>query len=218
MKNALHTLPTYTTDLEERVAAWAQAKIRPSRLAHVRGVVETAAALAQRYAPHEELRARLAGWIHDTAKHWSDDELLDFARSHNLPLSEGERHTPMLLHGVVGYELANAVFGLNDPALQQACRLHTTGAPGMTILDKIVYLADLIEPTRDFPGVQSLREDAERNLDEAILHATDHTLHHLLDREAYIDPRALALHNALLDAHIAHRKPNSIGNGKNGKH
>lgn len=188
----------YTAELDERVETWAKVKIAPNRIAHVEGVVQTADALARKYAPESVIAARLAGWIHDVAKHWSNDELLTYASAHGLRVTPAERATPSLLHGAVGYELANAIFGFDDPALREACAFHTTGAPNMGALAKIVYLADMIEPGRDFPGVDVLRQEAEANLDSAVLHAVDHTLRHLITKQRQADPRALMFRNALL--------------------
>ncbi|MFO7321956.1 MAG: bis(5'-nucleosyl)-tetraphosphatase (symmetrical) YqeK [Chloroflexota bacterium] len=196
--NLNSAIATYNQELEERVAAWARAKIAPNRLGHVEGVVETCETLARRYAPDDVARARLAGWIHDAAKHWPDDDLLAYAEANHLPITEGDRAVPMLLHGIVAYALAADIFELNDPELAAACNHHTTGAPGMGTLEKIVFLADLIEPGRDFPGVEALREAAERDLDTAVLMAVDHTLRYLIDRQRVIDPRALLLRNELL--------------------
>jgi len=184
--------------LEAVIRAWAESLLDPSRIAHVRGVVETAAALAEWYAPHEITRVRLAGWIHDTAKHWDDAALLAYADAHDLPVTDAERQVPMLLHGAVAYDLAREQFGLADTALRDACALHTTGAPGMDIAAKIVYLADLIEPSRDFKGVKALRKEAARDLDAAVLLAADTVIKHLIRRQRIVDPRGLALHNALL--------------------
>lgn len=192
----------YTDELEDRIAAWSRAKIEPKRIAHVRGVVETAEQLALKYAPEEVRRARLAGWIHDVAKHWSNDELLSFAESHRLPMSNTERQVPMLLHGAVGYALANNVFMLDDDALCSACANHTTGAPNMPILDKIVFVADLIEPGRTFSGIAPIRTDAEKDLDVAVLHALDFTILHLIERRKIIEPKAILLHNQLTGAGI----------------
>jgi predicted HD superfamily hydrolase involved in NAD metabolism len=198
LDNTDSTTTPYNLDLEDRVANWAKSKIAPNRIAHVEGVVETAGQLAERYAPEAVMAARLAGWIHDAAKHWSESELLAYARANDIRVSAAERETPMLLHGVVGYSLANAIFGFDDPALRDACAYHTTGAPGMGLLAKIVYLADMIEPGRDFPGVGDLRLEAERDLDVAVLHATDHTLRHLINKQKPADPRALLFRNQLL--------------------
>lgn len=198
LDNAGSTTAVYSPELEERVKAWAKAKIAPGRIPHVEGVVETADRLACRYAPESVLQARLAGWIHDAAKHWSDEELLAFANANGLPISPAERTTPMLLHGTVGYELANAIFSFDDPQLRDACAYHTTGAPGMGPLAKIVFLADMIEPGRDFPGVDVLRSEAEQSLDMAVLHATDQTLRYLIQKQRPADPRALLFRNELL--------------------
>lgn len=198
MTEAVDLTVHYTDELEDRIAAWARAKIEPKRIGHVRGVVNMVEHLALLYAPDDVRRARLAGWIHDVAKHWSDDELLDFARSHRLPISDTERTVPSLLHGAVGYALANDIFLLDDAALRAACANHTTGAPNMDTLDKIVFLGDLIEPGRSFPGIMPIREEAQVDLDTAVLRAVDFTIAHLIDRHKIIEPRAILLHNQLL--------------------
>jgi predicted HD superfamily hydrolase involved in NAD metabolism len=198
----------YTTDLEARVEAWARQLIAPHRVGHVEGVVQTAGALARQYAPESVIPARIGGWIHDAAKHWKDDALLAYAEENGLPISDAERATPMLLHGIVGYALANEVFGFDDPALRDACAYHTTGAPGMGVLAKIVYLADMIEPGRDCPGVDVLRAEAMRDLDAAVLRAADDTLRYLIDKQRPADPRALQLRNELLLQGVRYEKSN----------
>ncbi len=192
----------YTPSFEREVRAWAKAHVPAGRWAHVRGVVETAAWLAERYTPREVMRARLAGWIHDVAKAWDDAALLAYAEEHGWALTEAERDAPMLLHGAVSYALAAERFGLDDPSLQSACARHTSGAPQMTTLDKVVFVADLIEPTRDFKGLKAIRRAARHELDVAVLISVDFTLRHLLKRQRPIDPRAVALHNALVRAGV----------------
>ncbi|MBI5931065.1 MAG: bis(5'-nucleosyl)-tetraphosphatase (symmetrical) YqeK [Chloroflexi bacterium] len=194
--------PEYTPEFEARVQAWVEARLKPKRIPHVRGVVETADWMAQLYAPTERMRVRLAAWIHDAAKHLPDDELKRLAELHQLLISEGEKAVPMLLHGAVGYLLAAQEFGLDDPQIQSACAFHTTGDPTMTATDMIVYVADLIEPTRDFPGVEELRTEARRSLEGVTLMATDFTLRYLIDRGKYIDPRPVFLHNRLIQAGV----------------
>jgi predicted HD superfamily hydrolase involved in NAD metabolism len=188
----------YTAEFEAQVSAWAMARLDAVRLVHVRGVVETAARLAERYAPDQVMRVRLAGWLHDVAKYWDDATLLRYAESHDLPISTAERAVPMLLHGAVGYALAAEQFGLDDPQLQSACALHTTGAPDMTTAEKIVFLADLIEPTRPDSRVGAVRRLVERDLDAAVLCAVDTVFKHLIRRQRIIDERAFALRNQLI--------------------
>ena len=91
-----------------------------------------------------------------------------------------------LLHGPAGSILAETKYGITDSAVQSAVYFHTTGHPDMTLLEKIIFLADYIEPSRDFPGVEKLRKLAEIDLDEALLAAYDSTISHLLDQKAYI--------------------------------
>lgn len=189
----------YTPELEERIARWAKERIAPNRIPHVTGVVETADRLALRYTRNQVGLARLAGWIHDAAKHWPETDLLDYAQANGLTITEDEERMPMLLHGAVGYALASEVFGFEDRALQSACANHTTGAPEMTTLDKVVYVADLIEPNRVFKGVDALRDEAERDLDAAMLRSLDFTIQHLINRCRYIDMRALQTRNRLIE-------------------
>jgi predicted HD superfamily hydrolase involved in NAD metabolism len=192
----------YTPEFEAQVCAWVKTQIEPDRLGHVNGVVETAARLAARYAPDQVRRVRLAGWIHDVAKDWDDAALLAYAESHHLPVSLAERAVPLLMHGAVGYALAAEQFGLDDPLLQSACALHTTGAPGMTVVDKIVFVADLIEPTRAARRVGDARRVVDRDLDAGVLCAVDTVLKHLIRRQRIIDPRMFDLRNQLLAAGV----------------
>lgn len=197
----------YTAEFEARVSAWVTARLDAERLVHVRGVVETAARLAERYAPDQVMRVRVAGLLHDVAKNWTDAALLRYAESHDLPVSAAERTVPMLLHGAVGYALAAEQFELDDPQLQSACALHTTGAPDMTTADKIVFIADLIEPTRPDHRVGEVRRLAEHDLDAAVLCAVDTVFRHLIRRQRIIDPRAFGLRNQLIAAGVHYETP-----------
>jgi predicted HD superfamily hydrolase involved in NAD metabolism len=199
-------LAMYTPELEAQVSAWVKTRLDPERLEHVRGVVETAAQLAARYAPDQIKRVRLAGWIHDVAKSWDDAALLAYAVSHDLPVRPADRMVPLLLHGAVGYALAAAQFGLDDPQLRSACALHTTGAPDMTAADKIVFVADLIEPTRPDRRVGGVRRAAENDLDGAVLCAVDTVIKHLIRQQRFIDPRAFGLRNQLVAAGVRYTR------------
>lgn len=195
----------YTTAFEKQVQTWAEGRIASKRIQHVQGVVETADELARRYAPDEILRARLAGWIHDAAKHLPDDELLRIAGEHGWAITETERLVPMLLHGAVGYLQAADEFGLDDAQLRSACAFHTTGAPEMSTLDKIVMVGDLIEPSRIYQGVDDLRQLVAVDLDAAVLKSVDVTLLYLIKGQRVMDPRPLHLRNQLLMAGIRYQ-------------
>lgn len=196
----------YTPELENQVIQWLQERISSKLVAHVQRVADTATILAQRFAPDAVGLVRMAGLIHDTAKPFLDSELLQIAKDNHYPIREIEYQVPMLLHGAVGYMLTNRVFSFNDPHLQSACTYHTTGAPEMNTTDKIVFLADLIEPARDFPKVNKIRRTAERDLDAALLRATTYTLKYLIKEKRLVDVRLLELHNRLISNGVSYKK------------
>lgn len=181
--------------------------MKPRRFKHVEGVVEMADRLARQYAPPEVMRCRIAAWLHDVAKPWDDADLLAYAEQHGEAIHPVEREVPMLLHGLVGYLIGAEEFGLEDPVIKVACASHTTGSEGLDTVGKIIYLADLIEPGRDFPGVVAIRQEAERNLDSAVLFGLEHTVAYLLGASRVIDPRTVLLRNELVRAGVTYRRP-----------
>ena len=194
----------YTPELETEISDWLQDLIKPKRFTHVQGVVDTATQLAEQFAPDEIERCRIASWLHDAAKHWSDADLLAYAEAHGESITPMERDVPMLLHGLVGYLIGAERFGLNDPVVKAACAHHTTGAPGMGIVEKIIFLADLIEPGRSFDGVEAMRNLAAIDIDKVLLYTLDHSLRYLIDQRRLIDPRPLLLRNELLQAGVSY--------------
>ena len=159
-----------------------------SRYEHTLGVEYTSAALAMRYGANVE-EAQLAGLLHDCAKCLTDGELLEFCDKHHIPVTEAERKAPFLLHGKVGGYLAEKKYGVEDRGVINAIVCHTTGKPGMTLLEKIVFIADYIEPGRKRAlGLPELRELAFRDLDAALLQILENTLEHLRNCDYNIDP------------------------------
>jgi predicted HD superfamily hydrolase involved in NAD metabolism len=196
----------YTPDFEAQIRAWARRHIDAERWDHVCGVVEMATSLAERYAPDERARVRLAGWIHDAAKNWDDSALLTFAEVHVLPITALDREIPMLLHGLVGYALAAVEFGLDDDQLCGACAGHTTGFPNMTAPEKIVFVADYAEPGRPARRADPIRRAAVVDLDTAVLRITDNVITYLLSKHRLIDPRTVDLRNELIRAGVRYEK------------
>lgn len=163
----------------EKILGILKDRLTPKRLSHSLGVSETAWKLALKYGDEPE-KARLAGLVHDCARELPNNILLQKAQSFGIVISDIEMANPSLLHAPVGAHLAKVDFGIEDEQIFQAVKLHTTGAPAMTVLDKIVFLADYIEPNRSFPGVDKLRETAENSLDHAVLAAYDQTLQFII--------------------------------------
>lgn len=172
-------------------------QIQGDRLAHVKRVRLTARALSERYgAPLEA--AEVAGLMHDYARGLSGEALLAEARRRNLVLDPSEEANPLLLHGPVAAALLAEQGLVTDPATLEAIRWHTTGRPGMGLLEKVIWLADYIEPGRSFPGVDQIRAAAQRDLDRALLMAFDNTLSFLIKRGWVIHLYTVKARNWLL--------------------
>ena len=148
--------------------------LNPSRVAHVVGCCETATALARRFGANERDAAR-AGILHDVTKALTGEQQLRLCDRFSLPVTDFERAHPKLLHAKTGAAVAGSIFGENED-ICRAIWYHTTGCAEMTTLEKIIYLADYIEPTRVFDGVEQLREAVWRDLDEGVLLGLEQTL------------------------------------------
>lgn len=144
----------------------AYAMLKPNRVAHVAGVESEAVSLAQRWGEDTETAAE-AGILHDITKKLSLQEQLILCDKYGIINDNAEKENVKLLHAKTGAALARDLFGISD-AVYNAIRWHTTGKPDMTLLEKIIYLADYIEPNRDFPGLDELRARAYENIDSAM--------------------------------------------------
>ena len=122
-------------------------KLNEKRYVHSVGVEYTAATLAFVYGADIQ-KARIAGLLHDCAKCIPTEEKLKKAKKYGLPINKSEKANPDLLHGKLGAYIAKEKFGIKDPDILSAITYHTTGHPGMSLLDKIIFVADFIEPNR----------------------------------------------------------------------
>ncbi|WP_449241592.1 bis(5'-nucleosyl)-tetraphosphatase (symmetrical) YqeK [Desulfoscipio gibsoniae] len=166
------------------------------RLRHSLKVSNTAVRLAELYGADCE-KAALAGLLHDCARDLPNDELLTLARHNRVPVDSIDEARPVLLHASVGALLAKRQFSVQDEAVLQAIALHTLGDETMTLLDKIVFVADKVEPDRSFPGVGELREIARRNLDRALLCCFDAAIMLSVRNGDLIHPRAVRARNGI---------------------
>ena len=158
-----------------------------SRYEHTLGVMYTCAALAMRYNYDLE-KAMLAGLLHDCAKCMPNAKKLKMAEKHHLEISELERKNPFMLHAKLGAFLAKKKYDIEEKEILDAIRWHTTGRPQMTLRDKIVYVADYIEPKRDkAPNLAVIRQMAFTNLDDALLKILTDTLGYLGDSSEHVD-------------------------------
>lgn len=171
--------------------------IRHKRVAHVMGVEEEAVKLAKFWGADPEL-ARHAAILHDCTKYLDLDAQLKLCRKYDIPLDDLERQAVKLLHAKTGACIARYVFGEPDE-VYEAILWHTTGKADMTLLDKVLYMADYIEPNRDFEGVDRLRELAYTDLDRAMLLGVDATIREMEERGYLIHTNTLNARQWLLD-------------------
>ena len=141
--------------------------LKPKRMAHVLGTEAEAVRLARRYGV-DEREARTAALLHDCTKNLMLPEQLALCEKYGVRLDEMQTWALKLQHAITGAEVARDVFGVSD-AVYEAIRWHTTGKADMKKLEKVIYLADYIEPTRDFPGVEELRRAVYEDLDRGLL-------------------------------------------------
>lgn len=159
------------------------------RYEHTIGVEYTAAALAMRYGANVE-DALLAGLLHDCAKCLSDKKLIALCEKHHLPITDTERELSFLLHGKAGAILAEKRYGVRNQEILNAIIYHTMGRAEMSLLEKIVFVADYIEPGRNrAANLNKLRELAFQDIDMALLRVLEGTLEHLKSNGWAIDPR-----------------------------
>ena len=162
-------------------------KISEKRFEHSIGVEFTAACLAMRYGEELE-RARIAGLLHDCAKGIPTKDKILKAKKHGIPISKCEQANPDMLHAKLGAYYARFKYGVLDTVILDAIRYHTTGRPEMTLLDKIIFVADYIEPNRKpIKEIDIIRQEAFIDIDRCIIHILKNTLEYLQETTIDID-------------------------------
>ena len=160
----------------------------PKRFEHTLGVCYTAACLAMTHGADVK-SAEIAGLLHDCAKCMSDKKRLAICEKANLKVTEIERKNPFLLHAKVGAYLAKEKYGYDDPDIINSILYHTTGRPDMSLLEKIIFIADYIEPGRkQAPNLSAIRTIAFVDLDRALAMILEDTLAYLKQGGGEIDP------------------------------
>jgi len=180
----------------EALLAQVRAQMHEKRYQHTLGVAESARRLAERYGADPK-KAELAGFVHDYCKCWPVERMRQILIRHDYPqdLLHGEKE---LWHAFAGAIVIQSELGITDPEVLQAVRYHTTGRPGMSLLEKVVCVADYIEPNRSFPGVEQIRELAGKNLDEALAAALGGTIRFLIEQRKTVYPLTLEAYNDLV--------------------
>ena len=163
---------------------------KSKRVNHVIGCSETAAALAETYGASVE-NARRAGILHDITKALNGPEQLQLSEKYAMMLDSFEREHPKLLHAKTGALIAREIFGESEEVCS-AIEWHTTGRAGMSLLEKLIYLADYMEPNRDMEGIEELRRLTWSDLDAALMMGLEMTMSYVRSRGAKVDPHSAA--------------------------
>ncbi|MGL4847551.1 MAG: bis(5'-nucleosyl)-tetraphosphatase (symmetrical) YqeK [Clostridium sp.] len=172
--------------------------LKENRFIHTLGVASVSKKLAEAYGEDIE-KAELAGLLHDMCKNMPKEEMAKLIEENNIQLTLSEKKTTELWHSIVAPIMAKEKFNIKDEEILSAIRFHTTGKEDMSKLDKIIYIADMIEPSRRFDGVDEIRKEVLEDLDKGVLKGMNHTIRFLLEKNGMIDENTIKGRNYLLN-------------------
>ncbi|EDS76401.1 bis(5'-nucleosyl)-tetraphosphatase (symmetrical) YqeK [Clostridium massiliodielmoense] len=183
---------------EDSMVEYLKNNLKPKRFNHSIGVRDTAVKLAEIYG--EDInKARISGLIHDCAKYVKGKKMIEIYKEHGNSVDEVEKNMPAILHGKVGCYVAKEVMGVEDKDILNAIAYHTTGRVNMSLLEKIIYIADYIEPLRDFPGVDNLRDIAfNEDLDKALILSFNNTIKYVIEGNQLLHKDTIEARNYML--------------------
>ena len=167
------------------------------RRVHSMNVSAEAARLAEKYGADVE-KARLAGLLHDVTKETDFDKQLQIIENGGIILTGLERRSPKLWHAISGAVYVRDVLGIRDTDIFNAIRYHTTARAGMSLLEKVIFLADFTSAERNYPDIDVIREHAENSLEDGMLYGIKFTVARLVGRGDLVSPDALAAFNEIL--------------------
>lgn len=175
-----------------------KSRLKPSRYQHSLGVMDTAVFLANRFGVDEE-KARVAGLLHDCARQYPNEAMRGEADRRGLVYGAIESAMPLLLHAYIGASLVREDYGVEDEEIARAIYRHTVGGAGMSKLDKIIWYADMIEPSRSYPQVEALRKLARTaELDEMLLEGLSQSIAFVTEKGHMIHPDTVLARNEIL--------------------
>ena len=179
---------------DEKIIELIRSKLELRRFQHSLNVAESARYLAEKYGGDAD-KAYTAGLLHDVMKNSSPEEQLGVITEAGIELLPEERANKKLWHAIAGAAYIKKVMGIDDKEIYKAVRYHTTGRAGMTLLEKIVYLADYISAERDYKDVDIMRKLCDESMDAAVLYALEFGIPDLVRRGSVIHPDSLDLYN-----------------------
>ena len=174
-----------------------QTRLNDKRYIHSLNVADAAVLLAKRFGADED-KAYVAGLLHDITKNETDENQLQILQSGGIILTDTQKNNPKLWHAMSGMVYLRDTLGVTDEEILGAVRWHTTGKAGMTLLEKVIFIADYISVERDYPDVDVMRRLSETSLDAAALYALKFSLRHLSEKEKPICEDSVAYYNELI--------------------
>lgn len=181
---------------KEQILNSVQSQMTEKRFIHTLGVMKSARELAEQYGENVEA-AELAALIHDVAKCWPVKQQAAYILEHKLDTSL-LNYEKELWHAEIGAHYARTQYGVTDDDICAAIQYHTSGRAQMSLLEKIVWVADYIEPNRSFPGVEEARRLAEISLEKAILYGLNSTIILLIEKNKNVYPTTIHARNDIL--------------------
>jgi len=186
---------------EEKIKEYLITNLKKSRYEHSLGVKNTAIKLALRYG-EDSFKASIAGIVHDCAKNMNQDEIVELFKENGYEFDHTYQNSPELLHGLAGAIVARNIMGIQDEDIFNAITYHTTARENMSLLEKIIYIADYIEPSRNFPGIQELRKVANENLEEALILSLSNTICYVTNKGKLLHVDTVRARNYLINKRL----------------
>ena len=180
-----------------QIDAYLEAKLEDKRYRHVLSVRDMAVELAVKYGADLQ-KTNLAALLHDCARWMNTRQLFEAVADYEIQLDEIERISASLLHALVGAELAIDIFSVGDEEILSAVRSHTKGSRSMTLVDKVLFVADFSEPNRIYPEAGAVRKIANKDLNQAVFKVARFKITNLLDKGLVIHPDTVAVYNGAL--------------------
>ena len=192
-------MKTLDNDTVQKIRKTLEGELKPERFTHTLGVAYTATSMAMVFGADID-KALIAGLLHDCAKYMSHEDQVKLCKKNNIELSETEKKNHSLLHAKAGVYLARTKYDVYDTEILNAIRWHTTGKEDMSLLEKIIYIADFIEPSRKpLEGMDEIRKEAFTDIDKCLAHI-------LHDSVIYLQTIGKEIDNSTMDAYLFYKK------------
>ncbi len=182
---------------EKEIIALLRQRLTEKRFEHSLAVADEAVRLAKKYGADPE-KARIAGLLHDVMKNETPENQLQLLAEFGILLDTLEQRNHKLLHSISGAVYIEKVLGIQDPDIVQAVRYHTTGRAGMSLLEKVIYLADFTSADRDYPDVDEMRRRVDISMESAMLYALTYTIKKMVKKGSAIHPNTLFAYNEVV--------------------